>query len=72
MVTVTHHLEELLPGTTNILLLSAAGRAVARGKPEEVLTNGHMSAAYGVSIHVLRRHGRYSAHVDPATWDQLL
>jgi iron complex transport system ATP-binding protein len=72
MVTVTHHLEELLPGTDNVLLLAAGGRVVAGGKPEEVLTDVHMSAAYGVSIHVLRRHGRYSAHVDPATWDRLL
>ena len=72
MVTVTHHLEELLPGTGNVLLLSAGGRVVACGRPEEVLTNVHMSAAYGVAIHVVRRQGRYSAHVDPATWDRFL
>ena len=72
LITITHHLEELLPGTTNILLLSAAGCTIASGKPQDVLTNAHLTAAYGVPIHVLRRHGRYSAHVDPATWNELL
>ena len=31
IVTVTHHLEELLPQTSNVLLLSRAGEVVATG-----------------------------------------
>jgi iron complex transport system ATP-binding protein len=72
ILTITHHLEELLPGTTNILLLSTAGTVVAQGAPETVLTETHLSAAYGLPIHVTHRHGRYTAHVDPRTWEDLL
>jgi iron complex transport system ATP-binding protein len=72
IITVTHHLEELLPGTANILLLSAAGQTIAQGPPETVLTDAHMSAAFGVPIHITHRSGRYHAHVDPETWNALL
>jgi iron complex transport system ATP-binding protein len=72
IVIVTHHLEELLPGTANILLLAADGRGIVRGTPETVLTAAHMSAAFGVPIHITHRSGRYHAHVDPQTWDDLL
>ena len=72
MITVTHHLEELLPGTSNVLLLSQAGTMVAQGPPAEVLTDRHLSRAFGVPIQVVPRHGRFYAHVDPATWSELL
>jgi iron complex transport system ATP-binding protein len=72
MITVTHHLEELLPDTQNILLLSTSGTAVAAGEPESVLTDAHLSTAYNVPIHVTRQNGRYHAHVDPRTWADLL
>jgi len=71
MITITHHLEELLPETANILLLSRYGRAIGAGKPEQVLTDANMTAAYDVPIQVTRRDRRYSAHVDPALWDVL-
>ena len=72
MITVTHHLEELLPETENILLLSTQGTVVAAGRPEAVLTDAHMTAAYGVPIHVSVANGRYHAHVDPRMWADLL
>jgi iron complex transport system ATP-binding protein len=72
IVVVTHHLEEMLPGTTNVLLLASAGHVVAHGKPHAVLTNQHLSTAFGVPIHVVRRHGRYLAHVNPAAWEEML
>jgi iron complex transport system ATP-binding protein len=71
-VTVTHHLEELLPGTSNVLLLSTEGRVVASGAAEAVLTSGHMTAAYGVEVEVDRRNGRWSAHVDPGVWGEMV
>ncbi len=71
LVTVTHHLEELLPGTSNVLLLSTEGRVVASGAAEAVLTSEHMTAAYGVKVEVERRNGRWSAHVDPGIWGDL-
>jgi iron complex transport system ATP-binding protein len=72
IVTITHHLEELLPNTTNILLLSGQGTIIAQGPPETVLTDGHLSAAYQIPVHITLRHNRYSAHVDPRSWDQLV
>ena len=72
MITVTHHLEELLPDTSNVLLLSRRGTVVASGPPAAVLTDEHLSAAYSVPIHVACHHGRYAAHVNPAVWDDLL
>ena len=72
MITVTHHLDELLPGTSNVLLLSRAGTIVAQGSPAKVLTNRHLTQAFGVSIEVVKRHGRFHAHVDPAAWSDLL
>jgi iron complex transport system ATP-binding protein len=72
MITVTHHLEELLPDTHNILLLSTAGTTVAAGEPDSVLTDAHLSTAYNVPIHVAHQNGRYHAHVDPSTWADLL
>ena len=72
IITVTHHLEELLPGTANVLLLSADGRAIAQGPTAQVLTDAHMSTAYGVPIHITHRAGRYTAHVDPGAWEQMI
>lgn len=68
MVTVTHHLEELLPDTSNILLLARDGSTVAAGAPATVLTDANMTLAYGVPIEVVRRDGRFTAHVDPGVW----
>jgi len=72
IVTVTHHLEELLPGTSNVLLLGANGMMVATGSPRDVLTDKHMTSAYRWPIQVVCRHGRYHAHVDPQSWPELL
>lgn len=72
MITVTHHLEELLPDTSNILLLSLDGGIVASGSPQQVLTDAHLTAAYQMPIQVEERSGRWSAHVDPRAWSELL
>jgi len=72
MITITHHLEELLPDTSNILLLSRDGKTVAVGSPQNVLTHAHLTAAYGIPIHVTQKNNRYHAHVDPTTWEGLL
>jgi len=71
-VTITHHLEELLPDICNILLLSARGTAVAQGAPADVLTDANLTEAYGIPIHVTHQNRRYAAHVDPRIWDELL
>ena len=72
IVMVTHHLEELLPGTQNVLLLSAEGRVVAAGHPDAVLTDPALSEAYRVKVQVSRMNGRYHAHVDPGVWEEMI
>jgi iron complex transport system ATP-binding protein len=58
VVCVTHHLEEVLPGTSEILLL-AHGQVVASGPPAEVLRDATLSAAFGCRVEVTQRHGRW-------------
>jgi len=67
-IMVTHHLEDLLPDTANILLLAATGRVQCSGPPQTVLQSAPLTAAFQWPIHVLKRHGRYHAHADPQAW----
>ena len=60
LVLVTHHLEEIPPGMTHALLL-AHGRVVAKGPIGEVLTDEHMSSAYGIPLCIEQSHGRWRA-----------
>lgn len=65
MVIVTHHVEEIPPGTTHALLLRE-GQVAAAGPASQVLTSEHLSAAFGVPLLVEERQGRYiavAAHV---------
>ena len=61
VVLVTHHLEEVPPGFTHGLLL-AAGRVVAAGRLEDVLTEPLVSKCFGVRVRVGQRDGRWWAH----------
>jgi iron complex transport system ATP-binding protein len=60
LVLVTHHVEEVPPGFTHGLLLRA-GRVVAAGPLEDVLTAGPLSEAFGLSLAVEQREGRWFA-----------
>jgi iron complex transport system ATP-binding protein len=62
-VFVTHHLEEIPPHVTRALLLSG-GTEVAQGPIEEVLTDAHLSRAYGARCHVTREAGRLRLRVE--------
>jgi iron complex transport system ATP-binding protein len=57
---VTHHLEEVPPGFTHGLLL-AAGRVLAAGRLEHVLTGPLVSECFGVRVHVEQRDRRWWA-----------
>ncbi|HUN30687.1 MAG TPA: ATP-binding cassette domain-containing protein [Trebonia sp.] len=60
-VLVTHHLEEL-PSTTTHAALLTAGRLVAAGPIEDVITTGTVTAAFDHPIEVRREDdGRWSA-----------
>lgn len=71
VVLISHHVEELPPRTSNVLLL-ASGRLVAAGTPKEVLTSRHMGQAYGLRVNVRHRAGRCYTSVHPQAWEGLL
>ena len=60
MVFVTHHVEEIPPGATSLLLLRE-GRVAAAGDLATTLTSEALSAAFGLPLRVRHRHGRWSA-----------
>jgi iron complex transport system ATP-binding protein len=60
MVLVTHHVEEIPPGTTSLLLLRE-GRVLAAGEVGSTLTGENLSATFGLALRVRHRRGRWSA-----------
>jgi iron complex transport system ATP-binding protein len=62
-VQVSHHLEELAASVTHALLLRA-GRVVAAGPADEVLTDGPLSRCFDAPVRVLREAGRVMAVID--------
>jgi iron complex transport system ATP-binding protein len=60
LVLVTHHVEEIPPGFTHALLLRA-GRVMASGKLDEVLTGELLSATFDVPLIVHRVGNRWTA-----------
>jgi iron complex transport system ATP-binding protein len=71
VVMITHHVEELPPATSNVLILSH-GEVVAAGAPADVLTPGVLSRAYGCPVTVRRAEGRYYLEIAPGAWQALL
>jgi iron complex transport system ATP-binding protein len=63
LVLVTHHLEEIVPEISRVVLLRE-GKVLADGPREEVMTAANLTATFGVPI-VLEGDGPYRAHVRP-------
>jgi iron complex transport system ATP-binding protein len=59
-VVVTHHVEEIPEGFTHALLLRG-GRVVTAGPLTDVLTDEHLSAAFGIPLVVQQDAGRWYA-----------
>ncbi|WP_153143847.1 ABC transporter ATP-binding protein [Nesterenkonia halophila] len=59
-VLVTHHLEEIPPGFTHVLMLRD-GRTVASGPIDETLTAETLSETFDMPLELHRRDGRFSA-----------
>lgn len=57
MIYVTHHIEEMVPVFSHVLLIHE-GRVVAAGKKEEVLTSERIREAYQVDVAVDWHEGR--------------
>ena len=60
MVMVTHHVEEIPPGFTHVLLLRE-GRTVAACPIAETLTRENLTEAFGMQIALAEAGGRYAA-----------
>ena len=58
LLMITHHIEELLPQTTQVLVLNE-GTVAAAGSPEAVLKPALLSRVYQCPVHVSRHGGRY-------------
>jgi iron complex transport system ATP-binding protein len=65
LVLVTHHVEEIPPGTTHAALMRQ-GVFVSRGRASEVLTSDAVSSCFGVSVDVQRGAGRFSVRASPS------
>lgn len=62
VVLVTHHVEEIMPVFSHVLVLQG-GRVIARGKKTATLTAGNLTAAFGVPTKLHRKAGRYTLSV---------
>jgi iron complex transport system ATP-binding protein len=60
MVMVTHHVEEIPPGFSHVLLL-AGGAVTAAGPIGEVLTSDNLTATFGLPIDLTSVNGRFAA-----------
>jgi iron complex transport system ATP-binding protein len=58
---VTHHVSEIIPEIERVILLRE-GRVVGDGPKEAMLTEGRLSALFGVDVHVTRDGGYYHVH----------
>ncbi len=66
IVLITHHVEEIPPNFTDVLLLRA-GSIVAAGPLEITLTAANLTATFGMPLQLDNRDGRYAAWATPAT-----
>ena len=60
LVLVTHHVEEIPPGTTHVALLRG-GRMVSAGAADSVLSSAAVSSCFDVPVTVERSGGRWTA-----------
>jgi iron complex transport system ATP-binding protein len=62
LVLVTHHVEEIVPAFSHVLLLKE-GRVLGAGARKEILTNPLLSDTFGSSLTLESRRGRYQLRV---------
>jgi len=63
LVLVTHHVEEIVPLFTHVLLLRR-GRTLIAGPKQKVLTSAHLSATFGATVTVRRTGAHYQLLVE--------
>jgi len=70
-ILITHHIEELPPATSNVLLLSE-GKAAAVGAPRDVLNSQILSNLYNCPVQVRQSAGRFYLEIHPDAWREML
>lgn len=68
-VLVTHHVEEIPPEISHVLLLKG-GRVLAAGAKGAVLNAANLSEAFDITLHVCEERGRYRATVSGEKCDR--
>ena len=71
IVMITHHVEDLGPDTSELLLLDNGGIA-AGGDPLQVLREEVLSKVYRCPLRIELHDGRRYVRVDPAAWKSLI
>jgi iron complex transport system ATP-binding protein len=66
LVLVTHHVEEIMPVFTHVLLLKQ-GSVLAAGKKKSTLSAAALSAAFDAPIRLQKKSGRYTLTVAPTS-----
>ncbi|MFD5753630.1 ABC transporter ATP-binding protein [Streptomyces sp. NPDC059255] len=61
MIMVTHHVEEIAPGFTHVLMIRQ-GKVLAAGPMETELTSRNLSLCFGLPLVVERTGDRWTAH----------
>jgi len=67
---ITHHVEELMPETTEVLVLKD-GQVAASGSPGKVLTSKTLSTVYNCPVKVTRHGGRFWWRVESSAWKKV-
>ena len=62
LVLVTHHVEEIMPVFSHVLILKA-GRVLAAGEKAKVLTAKALSSAFAARVTLAKSKGRYALRV---------
>ena len=62
LVLVTHHVEEIMPGFSHVLILKG-GRVLAAGAKDQVMGAEQLSEAFGAKLRLSQANGRYALAV---------
>jgi iron complex transport system ATP-binding protein len=65
LVLVTHHVEEIMPAFSHVLILKG-GSVLASGPKAKILTSGTLARAFHAPVRLRRQRGRYSLAVAPS------
>lgn len=65
LVLVTHHVEEIMPAFSHVLVLKD-GAVLAAGPKAKILTSGILSRAFHAPLRLRRQRGRYALAVTPS------